>query len=153
MPSQAFDYNAPLLAMLAAILSYTMAGWQHGSKHAEVWWQCPLSKWEQNQNKWPLFALTLLFVTEIARSALSLRIGVPVELRLCPIICSTERKNGLQQHHVKMCKYVICMEYGRIGSIPYIKSSIPYLGHFIFHTDIFLPFHIPFHTIPYHSMP
>jgi len=26
-----------------AILSYTMAGWQHGSKHAEVWQQCPLS--------------------------------------------------------------------------------------------------------------
>jgi len=26
-----------------AISSYTMAGWQHGSKHAEVWRQCPLS--------------------------------------------------------------------------------------------------------------
>ena len=38
-----------------AISSYTMAGWQHGSKHAEVWWQCPLSPWEQNQNKWPPF--------------------------------------------------------------------------------------------------
>ena len=34
-----------------AISSYTMEGWQHRSKHAEVWRQCPLYSWEQNQNK------------------------------------------------------------------------------------------------------
>ena len=73
-----------------------------------------------------LFVSTLLLVTETTRSALSLRITVLVELRLCLLICSTERKTGLQQHHVKMCKYGICMEYGRFGSIPYIKSFIPY---------------------------
>jgi len=43
------------IASEVAISSYTMAGWQHGSKHAEVWWQCPLSPWERNQNKWPPF--------------------------------------------------------------------------------------------------
>jgi len=88
-------------------------------------------------------------VTEITKRALSLRITDLVELRLCLLICSTERKTGLQQHHVEMYKYGICMKYGRFGSIPYIKSSIPYLGHSIFHTDIFFPFH----TIPYHVCP
>jgi len=59
-----------------------------------------------------LFASTLLFVTEIMKNALSLRITVLVELRLCLLIRSTEGKNELQQHHVKMCKYETCMEYG-----------------------------------------
>jgi len=45
----------------------------------------------------------------------------------------------------QMCKYGICMEYRKFGSIPYIKSSILYLGHSIFHTDNFLPCH----TTPY----
>jgi len=88
-----------------------------------------------------LFASTLLFVTEITKNALSLRITVLVELRLCLLICSTERKTGLQQHHVKIRKYGICMEYRRF--VPFHK----YLSHSIFHTDFFLPFHIPFHTI------
>jgi len=86
-----------------------------------------------------LFALALQFVTETT---------VLVELRLCLLICSTERKTGLQQHHVKMCKYGICMEYGIFGFIPYIKSSIPYLGHSTFHANFFLPFH----TIPYYAL-
>ena len=44
-------------ASKVAISSYTMAGWQHGSKHAEVWRQYPLSPREQNQNKWPPFRI------------------------------------------------------------------------------------------------
>ena len=128
-----------------AILSYTMAGWQHGSKHAEVWWQCILSVScpHENINRRSdlLFTSALLFVTEITKNAFSLQITVLVKLRLCLLICSTERKTGLQQHHVKMCKCGICVEYGRFGSIPYIKSSIPCLSHSIFHTNFFLPFH------------
>jgi len=58
-----------------------------------------------------LFASTELFVTEITKNALSSRITVQVELRLCLLICSTVRKTGLQQHHVKICKYGICMEH------------------------------------------
>jgi len=71
-----------------------------------------------------LFASTLLFVTEITKNALSLRITVLVELRLCLLICSIERKNGLQQHHVKMCEYGICMEYGRF--VPFHTSNLPF---------------------------
>ena len=71
-----------------------------------------------------LFAPTLLFVTEITKNALGLRITVLVELGLCLLICSTERKTGLQQHHVKMCKYGICMEYGRF--IPFHTSNLPF---------------------------
>jgi len=37
------------------ISSCIMAGWQHGSEHTEIWRQCPLSPWKQNQNKWPPF--------------------------------------------------------------------------------------------------
>ena len=94
-----------------------------------------------------LYASTLLFVTEITKNALSLRITVLVEL--CLLICSTKRKTGLQLHHVKMCKCGICMECGRFfHSIHQIFHSI-LEPHSIFHTDFFLPFH----TIPYHSMP
>jgi len=85
-------------------------------------------------------ASTLLFVTETTKNALSLRITVLDELRLCLLICSTKIKIGLQQHHVKTCKYGICMEYGRF--VPFHTSN--------------LPFHIPcrfFPSIPYHSMP
>ena len=71
-----------------------------------------------------LFAPTLLFVTEITKNALGLRITVLVELGLCLLICSTERKTGLQQHHVKMCKYGVCMEYGRF--IPFHTSNLPF---------------------------
>jgi len=67
-----------------------------------------------------LFASTLLFVTEMTKNALSLRTTVLVELRLCLLICSAERKTGVQQHKVKMCKYGIW----KICSIPYIKSFI-----------------------------
>jgi len=70
-----------------------------------------------------LFASTLLFVTEITKTTLRLRITVLVELRLCLLISSTERKTGLQQHHVKMCKYGICMEYGRF--VPFHTSNLP----------------------------
>jgi len=69
-----------------------------------------------------LFALTLLFATKITKNALSLRITVLVEPRLCLLICLTERKTGLQQHHVKMCKYGICMEYGRF--VPLIAQRV-----------------------------
>jgi len=71
-----------------------------------------------------LVASTLLFVTEITKNALSSRITVLVELRLCLQLCLTERKTGLQQHHVKMCKYGICMEYGRF--LPFHTSNLPF---------------------------
>jgi len=121
-----------------AILSYTMAGLQHGSKHAEVWRPCPCPHENRIRINDLLSASALLFVSEITKNALSLRITVLVELRLCLLICSTERKTGLQQHHVKMCKYGIWM----ICSIPYIKSSIP------FHT-----WAIPYRFFSFHSMP
>ena len=100
-----------------------------------------------------LVASTLLFVTEITKNALSSRITVLVELRLCLQLCLTERKTGLQQHHVKMCKYGICMEYGRF--LPFHTSNLPFHTWAIPYSVpiFFLPFHIPFHTIPYHSMP
>ena len=63
-------------------------------------------------------------------------------------ICNCVRKNGLQQHHVKICKYGICMEMWKIFSIPYIKFSIP------FHTWV-IPYSVPifsFHSI-FHSLP
>ena len=41
----------------------------------------------------------------------------------------------------------------KILSFPYINISIPCLSHSICHTNFFLPFHIPSHTIPYHCMP
>jgi len=124
-----------------AISSYTMAGLWHGSKHAETWQQWPLSPWEQNQNKWPLFASSLLFETEITKNALILGITVLVELRLCLLICLTERKTRLQQHHVKMCKY---------GIWKILFHSM----HQIFHS-ILGPFYIPYRFIPSipHSIP
>ena len=149
-------------ASKVAISSNTMADWQHGSKHVEVWRQWLLSPWEQNRNKRPPFHVDVT-VCDGDYEERPLRITVLVELRLCLLICSTERKTGLQQHHVKMCKYGICMEYGKFvpfhrSNLPFHTSAIPYSipifsFHSIFHTDFFLPFHIPFHTIPYHSMP
>ena len=98
-----------------------------------------------------LFASTLMFLTDIAKIVLSLRITVLDELRLCLLICSTEGKTGLQQHHVKICKYGIFMEYGRF--VPFHTSNLS------FHSTL-KPFHIPYrffpsipYSIPYHSMP
>jgi len=91
-----------------------------------------------------LFVSTLLLVTEITRSALSLRITVLVELRLCLLICSTERKTPCQNVQVRNLYGIWKIWF---HSIHQILHSIPYLGHSIFHTDIFFPFHIPFHTI------
>ena len=105
----------------------------------------PLPPWEQNQNKWPPF-----------------RVGVtvcggdyeerPQFTNYCS--CRTQtlsanifswKKN--QQHHVKMCKFGICMEYGRF--VPFHTSNLP------FHTwAVRYPIPISsFHTISYHSMP
>jgi len=80
-----------------------------------------------------LFASTLLFVTEITKNALSLRIAVLFELRLCLLICSTERKTGLQQHHVK------CASMEFVWNMEDLFHSI----HQIFHS-ILEPFHIPY---------
>jgi len=123
-------------ASKVTISSYTMPGWQHGSKHAEVWRQCPLFPWEQNQNKWPpFFASTLLFVTEIRKNALSLRITVLVELRLLFANMFNWKKDRTS---ATPCQNVqVWNLYGiwKIRSIPYIKSSIPYFSHSVFHTD------------------
>jgi len=104
---------------------------------------CPL---ENRPRISDLFASTLLFVTEITKNALSLRITVLVELRLFANTFN-RRKN---RSSATPCQNVqVWNLYGiwKICSIPYIKSSIPYSSHSIFHTDFFLPFHIPFHTI------
>jgi len=66
-------------------------------------------------------------------------------------ICNCVRKNGLQQHHVKICKYGICMEYGKF--FPFHTSNFPF-------RSILESFHIPYrffpfipYSIPYHSLP
>jgi len=119
------QYNISGNASEVAISSYTMAGWQHRSKHAKVWRQCPLFPWEQIQNKWPPFRVdVILFVMEITKNALSPRITVLVKLGLYLQRCLTERKTGLQQRHVKICKYGICMEYGRF--FPFHTSNLPF---------------------------
>jgi len=79
------------------------------------------------------FASTLLFVTEITKNAIRSQITVLVKLRLCLQPCLTERKTGLQQHHVKICKYGIGMEHGRF--FPF------HTCHSMFHTNFYLPFH------------
>jgi len=57
-----------------------------------------------------------------------------------------ERKTGLQQHHVKIRKYGICMVYVRF--FPFNTSDFP------FHTWVIpcIPYRF-FPSIPYHSMP
>jgi len=58
-------------------------------------------------------------------------------------VCLTERKTGLQQHDVKICKYGICMEYGRF--FPFHTSNFP------FHS-ILESFHIPYRFfLPFHT--
>jgi len=86
MPSQVFDYNATLLAMLARLLS-RLTQWQAGSTEANMQKSgdnvpCPHENIIRTSNLLN-FASTLLFVTEITKNALSLRIIVLVELRLC----------------------------------------------------------------------
>jgi len=91
------------------------------------------------------FTSTSLFVTEITKNALSLRITVLVELRLCLLICSTERKTGLSNTTSK------CASMEFVWNMEDLFQSI----HQIFHS-ILEPFHIPyrfFPSIPYHSMP
>jgi len=61
---------------------------------------------------------------EITKNALSPRISVLVKLGLYLQRCLTERKTGLQQRHVKICKYGICMEYGRF--FPFHTSNLPF---------------------------
>ena len=154
MLRQVFDYNAPLLASgnasEVAISSYTMAGWQHGRKHAEVCWQCPLSPWEQNQNKWPPFRVGVTVCDGDHEERPQFTNYCSCRTQALSANMFNERKTGLHQHHVKMCKYGICIEYGRFRSIPHIKSSIPYLSHSIFHTDF--SFHSIFNSIPFHTI-
>jgi len=110
--------NFTVYSSLVAISSYTMAAWQHGSKHAEVWWQCPLSPWEQNQNKWPSFRVDVTVCDGDYEER-------PQFTNYCS--CRTQalsanmfnwKKNRTSATHVKIRKYGICMEYGRLGSIP-----------------------------------
>jgi len=80
---------------------------------------------------------------------LSLRIAVLVELRRCLLICSTE-KNGLQQHNVKICKYSICMEYGRF--VPFHTSNLPSHPYAIPYSIPIFSFHSIFHSIPQYAL-
>ena len=64
-----------------------------------------------------------------------------------------------RHRYVFFCKYnarnLVWNWYGRLSSIPFLKSSIPFhsiLASSIFHTEISVPFHSIFHSIPYHAL-
>ena len=46
-------------------------------------------------------------------------------------------------------------KYGRLSSIPFLKSSIPFhsgIFHISYRNYRSIPFHFPFHSIPYHAL-
>jgi len=142
---------ATLNAREVAIWSYTMTGWQHGSKHAEVWRQCPLSPWEQNQNKWPPFRVDVTVCDGDYEERLQFMNYCSCRTQTLSADMFNWKKNRTP---ATPCQNVqVWNLYGiwKIRSIPYIKSSIPYLSHSIFHTNFSLPFHIPCHSMPVSS--
>ena len=126
-----------------AISSYTMAGWQHGSKHAEVWWQCPLFPWEQNHSKWPPFRVGVTVCDGDHEER-------PQFTNYCSCRTQTLSANMFNwkknRTSATPCQNVqVWNLYGIwkiwFHSIHQISHSISYLSHSIFHTDFFLPFH------------
>ena len=121
-----------------AISSYTMAGWQHESKHAVVWRQCPLSPREQNQNKWPLFRVDVTVCD-----------GVYEEHPQFTNYCSTRTQTLLANHLQLNEKPDFSNTMSKCASMEFVWNMED-----LFHS-ILEPFRIPyrcFPSIPYHSM-
>ena len=122
-----------------AISSYTMAGWQHGSKHAEVRRQCPLSPWVQNQNQWPPFRFDVTVCDGDYEERPQLRnyCSSPTQTLFANMF--NWKKNRTSATPCQNAQ-VWNME-DLFHSIHQIFLSVPYLSHSIFHTDFFLPLH------------
>ena len=129
------------------ISSYTMAGWQHGSKHVEVWRQCPLSPWEQNQKKWPPFRIDLTVCDGDYEERPQFTNYCSSRTQILFANMLNWKKNPTSATSCQNMQIWNLYGIWKICSSRYIKSSIPYLSHSISHTDFFLPLHIPFHTI------
>ena len=129
-----------------AISSYTvMAGWQHGSKHAEVWWQCPLSPWEHNQNKWPPFLVdvTVYDGDHEKRAQFTNYCSCQTQALYVSNIFNWKKNRT----SATPCQNVEVWNMEDL--ITFHTSNLP------FHSMLG-PFHVPyrfFPSIPYHSMP
>ena len=124
-----------------------MAGWQHGSKHAEVWRQSPLSPWEQNQNKWPPLRADVTVCDGDCKER-------PQFTNYCSSGTQTVFANMFNwkknRTSATPCQNVqVWNLYGiwKIFPIPYTKSSIPYLSPILYSIPIFSFHSIPFLTI------
>ena len=79
------------------------------------------------------------------------------------IICVDNFCHNIIYHHptsvyffvntVTISSMKLVWKYGRLSSIPFLKSSIPFhSASSMFHTEISVPFHFIFHSIPYHAL-
>jgi len=134
-----FSLLWPTLLTCSGCASVTAtAGWQHGSKHAEVWWQCPLSPWEQNQNKWPPF-----------------RINVTVcdgDYEECPQFtnCCSNGTQTLFANIFNWKKHRTSATLSKCARMEFVwnMADLFHSIHQIFHSIPIFSFHSIFHSIP-----
>ena len=81
-------------------------------------------------------------------------VNIEVEYSVTILIITTRHRYGF------FCKYnaqnLVWNWYGSMEDcLPFHSWNLPFhsiLASSIFHTEIFVPFHFPFHSIPYHAL-
>ena len=130
-------------ASVVAVLSYTMAGWQHGSKHSEVWRQCPFSPWEQNQNKWPPFRVDVTVCDGDYEER-------PQFTNYCCSRTQTLFANMFNWKKTDFSNIISKLEYRRF--VPFHTSNLPYHPYAIPYSIPIFSFHSIFHSIPQYAV-